>query len=194
MIGLVMCGGRGTRMGEGEEKLLLRYKKPVVQHVISALQESGCFSKVVCATSPNAPRTAEFVRGLGVQTLGTAGRGYVQDLGEAIRNFGEEVFVASGDLALLDAEIVKKIASMRDPTRTWTSVIVSEQFLGTLGTRAEFVVRYEGRQCAYTGISIVNPEGVEAGKHVDEGYILIDDRRVAVNLNTKKDFDLLGAA
>lgn len=194
MIGLVMCGGRGTRMGGGEEKLLLRYKKPVVQHVISALQESGCFSKVVCATSPNAPRTAEFVRGLGVQTLGTAGRGYVQDLGEAIRNFGEEVFVASGDLALLDAEIVKKIASMRDPTRTWTSVIVSEQFLGTLGTRAEFVVRYEGRQCAYTGISIVNPEGVEAGKHVDEGYILIDDRRVAVNLNTKKDFDLLGAA
>lgn len=194
MIGLVMCGGRGTRMGEGEEKLLLRYKKPVVQHVISALQESGCFSKVVCATSPNAPRTAEFVRGLGVQTLGTAGRGYVQDLGEAIRNFGEEVFVASGDLALLDAEIVKKIASMRDPTRTWTSVIVSEQFLGTLGTRAEFVVRYEGRQCAYTGISIVNPEGVEVGKHVDEGYILIDDRRVAVNLNTKKDFDLLGAA
>lgn len=194
MIGLVMCGGRGTRMGGGEEKLLLRYKKPVVQHVISALQESGCFSKVVCATSPNAPRTAEFVRGLGVQTLGTAGRGYVQDLGEAIRNFGEEVFVASGDLALLDVEIVKKIASMRDPTRTWTSVIVSEQFLGTLGTRAEFVVRYEGRQCAYTGISIVNPEGVEVGKHVDEGYILIDDRRVAVNLNTKKDFDLLGAA
>ncbi|MEK6956471.1 MAG: 5-deoxyadenosylcobinamide phosphate nucleotidyltransferase, partial [Thermoproteota archaeon] len=34
MIGLVMAGGKGCRMNLLEEKLLLKYKKPVVLHVV----------------------------------------------------------------------------------------------------------------------------------------------------------------
>ena len=34
MIGLVMAGGKGTRMDIPEEKLLLEYKKPLIFHVI----------------------------------------------------------------------------------------------------------------------------------------------------------------
>ncbi|MGI0102240.1 MAG: NTP transferase domain-containing protein, partial [Nitrosotalea sp.] len=44
-----MCGGKGTRMESVQEKLLLKYRKPIIQHVISALDESGCFSKIICA-------------------------------------------------------------------------------------------------------------------------------------------------
>ena len=53
-----MCGGKGTRMNLPPEKLLLKYKNPVIQHVINALQESGCFSKIIGATSSNAPKTS----------------------------------------------------------------------------------------------------------------------------------------
>ena len=35
MIGLVMAGGKGTRMKSNEEKLLLNYKQPLVLHVIA---------------------------------------------------------------------------------------------------------------------------------------------------------------
>ena len=61
-----MCGGKGTRMNLPQEKLLLKYKNPVIQHVINALQESGCFSKIIGATSSNAPRTNEFLKSLGI--------------------------------------------------------------------------------------------------------------------------------
>ena len=44
MIGLVMAGGKGTRMDLSEEKLLLEYKKPVIFHVIDVLENSACFS------------------------------------------------------------------------------------------------------------------------------------------------------
>ncbi|MGI0027897.1 MAG: NTP transferase domain-containing protein, partial [Nitrosopumilaceae archaeon] len=52
-----MCGGKGTRMNLSQEKLLLKYKNPVIQHVINALQESDCFSKIIGATSYHAPKT-----------------------------------------------------------------------------------------------------------------------------------------
>ena len=194
MIGLVMCGGKGTRMESAQEKLLLKYKKPIIQHVISALEESRCFSKIICATSPNAPKTSEFVRELGIQVTETRGNGYVEDLGKALKNFNEYVFVVSGDLALLDSEIVQKIVNSYQNKDSWTSVLVSKKFLDMIGTKPEYLVNHNGQECAFTGISIVNPKDVSDMKHVKESYILIDDKRVAINLNTKRDYELLGAA
>ncbi|MDE1829130.1 MAG: NTP transferase domain-containing protein [Thaumarchaeota archaeon] len=192
MIALVMCGGKGTRMESSQEKLLLKYKKPVIQHVISALKESECFSKITCATSPNAPKTSEFVREIGMPTMETRGKGYVEDLSEALQNFSENVFVVSGDLALLDSEIIQKIASQYEEGQPWTSVLVSKKFLDSTGTKPEYLVNYNRQECAFTGISIVNPKEIQGMKHVIESYILIDDRRIAINLNTKRDYDLLG--
>ncbi len=194
MIGLVMCGGKGTRMESDQEKLLLKYKKPVIQHVLSALEESDCFSKIICATSPNAPRTSEFVRRFGIPTIETKGNGYVEDLNEALKNFDEPVFVISGDLALLDSEIVQKIVKNYENKQPWTSVLASKKFLDLIGVKAEYLVNYNGQEYAFTGISIVKPKDVVGMEHVKESYVIIDDKRVAINLNTKRDYDLLGTA
>ena len=52
MIGLVMAGGKGTRMNLDDEKLLLEYKKPVVLHVLDSLKHSNSFSKILAVPSP----------------------------------------------------------------------------------------------------------------------------------------------
>ena len=194
MIGLVMCGGKGARMESPQEKLLIKYKKPVIEHVISALEESECFSKIVCATSRNAPKTAEFVTSLGKSTVETKGNGYVKDLNEALRNFDEQVFVVSGDLALLDSDTVQKIVKQSGNNQPWTSVLTSKKFLDSIGVSPEYLVSYNGQEHAFTGISIVNPKDVAGMNHVKESYVVIDDKRVAINLNTKRDYDLLGTA
>ena len=46
MIGLVMAGGKGTRMNLDNEKLLLKYRKPIILHVVDSLKDSNCFSKI----------------------------------------------------------------------------------------------------------------------------------------------------
>lgn len=194
MIGLVMCGGKGTRMESVQEKLLLKYKKPIIQHVISALDDSGCFSKIICATSCNAPKTSQFVKDLGISTVETKGEGYVEDLNHALESFDDDVFVVSGDLALLDSEIVQKIVNDFENRKSWTSVLVSKKFLDLIGVKPEYLVNYNGKECAFTGISIVNPKIIVGMEPVQESYIVIDDKRVAINLNTKSDYDLLGAA
>jgi len=191
MIGLVMCGGKGTRMDLPEEKLLIKYKKPVIQHVISALQDSGIFSQIICITSPNAPKTHQFIKALGIATIETEGKGYVSDLSNALRSLGETVFVVSGDMALLDDKIIRKIITSVDDKEPWTSVLVRKKFLDSIGIEADYVVRYNNEDHAYSGISIVNPKKISEMQQVAESYIVLDDKRVAINLNTKKDYDLL---
>jgi len=193
MIGLVMCGGKGTRMKSSEEKLLLKYKKPIIEHVLNAFENSGIFSKIVCVTSNNAPKTREFVSGLGIDILETKGSGYVNDLGESLLKFDELIFVASGDMPLLDSEIIRKIVKLVNEKNTWTSILVRKNFLQSLGLEAEFFVNYNNEECAYTGISIVDPKRIKNMQYVTESCVILDDKRVATNLNTKKDYDLICA-
>lgn len=187
-----MCGGKGTRMKTPQEKLLLVHKNPIIQHVISALQESSCFSKIVAATSPYAPRTWEFLTNLGINTMDTAGKGYVYDLNMILHNFDEPVFVTPGDMPLLDAEIVKKIIQLADINNIWTTIIISKEFLDSLHLKSEYSVIYEKKQYSYSGISIVNPNKLAGLITVDESYVILDDKRIALNLNTKEDYDLVG--
>ncbi len=193
MIGLVMCGGKGTRMKLSEEKLLLLYKKPLIEHVLNALQNSNIFSNIVCVTSSNAPKTREFVSSLGIDILETKGNGYVTDLGESLSKFQELIFVTSGDMPLLDSEIIKKIVDLVNEENMWTSILIRKTFLLSLGLEAEFSVNYNGEECAYTGISIVDPRQIKNMETVKESYIVLDDKRIAINLNSKKDYDLICA-
>ena len=189
-----MCGGKGTRMHTSKEKLLLTYKNPIIQHVISSLQESGCFSKIVAATSNNAPRTKEFLINLGVFTMDTSGKGYVYDLNQILYNFDEPVFVISGDLPLLDPEIIKQIVQKTGTDDTWTTVIISKEFLESLSLKQEYTIIYNKKQYSYSGISTVDPTKVTNMKPVNESYVILDDKRIALNINTKEDYDLLCAS
>ncbi|WP_320416672.1 NTP transferase domain-containing protein [Candidatus Nitrosotenuis chungbukensis] len=114
MIGLVMAGGKGTRMDAKEEKLLLQYKKPVIIHVIDALKNSNCFSKIMAATSNNSPNTQSLLQNNGIEIIKTKGDGYVSDLNTALSCLQEPTIVVSGDLPLLDGEIIKDLVASYD--------------------------------------------------------------------------------
>ena len=102
MIGLIMAGGKGTRMQSNEEKLLLEYKKPLVLHVIDALKNSNCFEKIIAATSPNSPQTHRILTENNVVIFETLGENFVIDLNNILKELDDYVFVTSGDLPLLD--------------------------------------------------------------------------------------------
>lgn len=191
MIALVMCGGKGSRMESSEEKLLLKYKKPIIEHVLNALENSKLFSKIICVTSNNAPKTRQFVTKLGFEIMETEGHGYSEDLSKILAKFSEPVFVVSGDMPLLEPIIINKIIELADTKNVWNSIMVKKKLLTSLGIDTEFFITIKGEEYAYTGISLVDPTKIHLGKPVDESFIIFDDKRVAVNLNTKKDYDLL---
>ena len=191
MIGLVMAGGKGIRMNLDNEKLLLKYKKPVILHVIDSLKNSNCFSKIISITSSNSPKTKKLLQENNVETFDTPGIGYVEDLNLALKTINDIVLVSSGDLPLLDEEIIQKIVTHYNSQNIWTSILVTNKFLTTLGIESDYSVNFNNQVCHYTGISLVNSEKISSLENLEENFIIIDDKRIAFNLNTKQDYDLL---
>ena len=194
MIGLVMAGGKGTRMNLDSEKLLLQYKKPVILHVVDSLKNSNCFSKILAITSSNSPNTKKLLQENNIETFDTPGIGYVEDLNLVLKTINDIVLVTSGDLPLLDKEAIQKIVNQYDSQNIWTSILVTNKFLTTLGITSDYSVTFDNQTCHYTGISLVNSEKISSLKNLEENYVIIDDKRIAFNLNTKQDYDLLSTA
>ncbi len=194
MIGLVMAGGKGVRMNLDNEKLLLKYKKPIILHVIDSLKNSNCFSKILAVTSSNSPKTKTLLQENNIETFDTPGIGYVKDLNLALKTINDVVLVTSGDLPLLDKEVIQKIVTHYDSQNIWTSILVTNKFLTTLGIESDYSVNFNNQVCHYTGISLVNSEEISSLENLEENYVIIDDKRIAFNLNTKQDYDLLSTA
>ena len=194
MIALVMAGGKGTRMESEQEKLLLKYKKPIILHVIDALIESEYFTKIIAITSKNSPKTQQLLLEKKIETLETPGNGYVSDLNQILCSLDESVFVTSGDLPFLDSEIIKIIAQMYSSENVWTSIVVTKGFLDSLHLKSDIPVMHEDQDCYFTGISLVDSKQITNLENVKENYQILDDKRIAFNLNTKQDYELLGVS
>ena len=191
MIGLVMAGGKGTRMNLDDEKLLLQYKKPIILHVVDSLKNSNCFSKIFAITSSNSPKTKKLLEENNVETFDTLGIGYVEDLNLVLKTINDEVLITSGDLPLLDEKIIQKIVSQHTSQKIWTSILVSNKFLTTLGLDSDYSITFDDKPCHYTGISLVNSEKITSLENLVENYVILDDKRIAFNINSKQDYDLL---
>jgi len=191
MIGLVMAGGKGIRMNLDNEKLLLKYKKPVILHVVDSLKNSNCFSKILAITSSNSPKTKKLLQENNVETFDTPGIGYVEDLNLALKTINDIVLVSSGDLPLLDKEIIQKIVTHYNSQNIWTSILVTNKFLTTLGIESDYSINFDNQVCHYTGISLINSEKITSLENLEENFVIINDKRIAFNLNTKQDYDLL---
>ncbi|MEX0656551.1 MAG: NTP transferase domain-containing protein [Nitrosopumilaceae archaeon] len=192
MIGLVMAGGKGSRMNLSEEKLLLKYKKPIVLHVVDALKNSECFSQIVAATSQNSPKTKKLLEENGIKVFETLGNGYVEDLNVVLQSFDDYVLVVSGDLPFLDEQIIKQIANQKSDN-VWLSFLVTKEFLDSYNIKPQYTTRFEGKKCAFTGISFVNAKKISSLDTVKENYVILDDKRIAFNLNTKDDLSILSS-
>ena len=189
MIGLIMAGGRGTRMDTNEEKLLLKYKKPVILNVVDAFQDADCFSKIIALTSSNSPNTEKILKETGIDIISSRGESFVSDLNEMLQQLDEMVFVTSGDLPLLDSQIVKTILDHHEAEQTWTSIVTTLPFQKTLGIKSDCII--ENHDYVQTGISIVNAKKITNLDPVEEKFLVIDDKRIGLNLNTKDDYNLL---
>jgi len=194
MIGIVMAGGKGSRMKISEEKLLLKYKKPIILHVAHALSNSKCFSRLIFVTSPNSPKTKRLLLENNYETMDSSGRGYVEDLNVLLKSLDDSVFITSADLPLLDSKIVKKIVGFYDEDKNWITILVTKKFLSSLGISSNYEVIFKDQVCHYSGISMINSKKISNLNNIEENFVIINDKRIGLNINTEQDYRLLGTA
>jgi adenosylcobinamide-phosphate guanylyltransferase len=186
MRALIMAGGAGRRLNLGEKPLILIAGQPMIAHVIRAFREAGC--EAVVAVSPQTPMTLNWCRASGIEWCRAGGKGYVDDMVEAVRLIGEEgpLFVSVSDIPCVTAGVVKRIAASyerggKDALSTWVPASRVHTCRGGMPYR-ECI---DGIDACPAGINILR--GDRIGEVQDEQQLLLDEPCLALNVNTRAD-------
>ncbi|WP_457620615.1 NTP transferase domain-containing protein [Methanopyrus sp.] len=182
---LVMAGGRARRMGGVEKPAVEVAGKPMLVWVLQALQDSSRVESITVAVSRGARITRSIAERLGVKVVVTPGRGYVHDLRFALENVGTPALTVTADLPCLTADIVDLVVAV------WSAVpepSLSVWIPRSLVMKAGLSLwrRFES--------TVGNVRAVVAGLNVvgglrktDEFKLLLDEPRLAYNVNTRHD-------
>jgi adenosylcobinamide-phosphate guanylyltransferase len=184
-----MCGGKATRMQAETEKSLLKVGNvKMIERVVSALADSGGFDKIVAVVSPNTPKTKEFLGSKEIEVIETAGEGYPQDLSHLLAKLKpEKVMILPADIPLLDVQtlndIFDAVSNKQEPA---VSIVLDKGFVESTGVKPSVVF---DRYC-HSGITVFDTSRV-AGGIVQERYVVMNRKEIALNVNTKEEMELV---
>jgi adenosylcobinamide-phosphate guanylyltransferase len=188
--GLVMAGGRGSRLGVGVEKPLLPIcGEAMLKRVVKALKSSKFVEAVFIAVSEWTPNTKREAERLGI-VIETGGLGYVDDLREALRvvwaGYGfKDVVVASSDLPLLDGELIDDVVKRYvESGREALTVVVDREAYEGLGFDAEYLIECEGKLAVPVGLNVLRADLVDRKDVLEEEVYLHPRVERLVNVNT----------
>lgn len=186
MRALIMAGGSGSRLNSGEKPLALIGGKPMIAYVINAFENAGC--ETVVAGSPKTPMTANWCRANGIVFFRADGRGYVDDMVQAVRSLDEDspLFVSVADIPCITETVVLSIkdaylASGKDALSTWMPAAAVTSCRESMPYREEI----RGTEACPVGINIIR--GDRAGEEQDEFRLLLNEPSLALNVNTPAD-------
>lgn len=194
MDALVMAGGRGSRMKLPIEKPMLEINgKKLIEYVLDMLEESGHVAKIYVAASSNGPDTRKWLQdsGRSINIVDTPGSGYVSDMVGAVRVAGISgpVLVVMADLPLLTPEMIDEIVAKYDQVpQPALSVYNLLSVCRSKGLRPDTVFNKDGQLIVPSGINILDADNIH--KEQDDYNYVLDDHKLAVNVNTVEDLEI----
>jgi adenosylcobinamide-phosphate guanylyltransferase len=186
---LLMAGGKGTRLKtKGEKPLIKVCGKPMIQHVLEALKGTAKVEDIIVAVSRHTPKTAAFVRKQALKVLQTPGRGFCLDAKYAIKKLKlGTVLTICADLPLITSEFIDKVITFYEQCKKPALTVMAPQELYIKhGLSVNYVFNVKGKSLIPIGVNVVNGKRI-GEKNLDEEILVIDDVKVAVNVNTLDD-------
>ncbi|MDO9325875.1 MAG: NTP transferase domain-containing protein [Methanoregula sp.] len=186
MYALIMAGGAGVRLNLGEKPLILIDGHPLISYVINAFKRAGCTP--VVAVSVQTPMTLNWCRAQGIESVKTDGAGYIDDMVSAVTMLEEEkaLFVSVSDIPCIIPEIIHTISesyisSGKEAASTWVPASAVRSCREAMPYREEI----HGFMACPAGVNILRGDIIAQPQ--DELQILLDEPRLALNVNTRAD-------
>jgi adenosylcobinamide-phosphate guanylyltransferase len=190
VLALILAGGGGTRLDLGEKPLVLIRGKPMIEYVIDAFTAAG--HEVVVVLSGKTPFTRNWCRAREITHLTTSGAGYVDDIAEAVGTIGVTgpFFTCVADLPCLRPEIIREVETRyRESGREACSVWIPRELASSSGCRSSYTGTVSGIAACPAGINILRGDLIDRSQ--DELALLITDKRLAYNINTREELAML---
>jgi len=182
-----MAGGLGTRLQMGEKPMVRLFGRPLIDRVVSALEDSSV-ERVVVAATASVPETIRWVEEAEIEVVETPGGGYVPDMAFAVEmaRIDAPVLIVMADLPLLRGEIIDEIIEVYEKVpEPALSVHTPLEIYRRIGGRPDALFNYRGRFIVPSGVNVLLGSKI---RFEQEDYHLILDRiELAVNVNSPRD-------
>lgn len=186
MLAVIMAGGAGSRLGRGEKPLSLVCGRPMISYITDAFCSAGCVPVVV--VSPKTPMTANWCRAQDIPVIRTGGEGYIEDMVSAVRNLEVKtpLVISVADIPCITPAIITTIreayrACAKDALSTW----VPADRVKSCRDGMPYHEQIGGTDACPAGVNILRGDGIE--REQEEFAFLLDEPRLALNINTRED-------
>lgn len=186
---IVMAGGRGTRLKTPVEKPLFKlHNKPLIKYVLDNLNSSKLIEKIIIATSPNTPKTSEYIKNFNHEILDTPGVDYLNDLSFILDYFEKKshediLLFINADLPFIDGVCIDYILeSYFECQKEALSTLIPVTVFKKLNLEYE----YEYNGLVPVGVNILK----SINKIQDEYQLIIEKEELAFNINTLQDAEI----
>ena len=187
MDALIMAGGRGSRMGPGmvEKPMLEVGGRHIIDRVVEAVSGAEKVSRVLVSVSDNTPRTEEFLRSIGVETIRTSGADFMEDMHSAFEVLDSDfVLTCPSDMPMLKSFTVDSFIRFFSPEMESAIAVVDYDTVVNTGITPSFSIDIDGSRWVLSGLCISDRRKTLDGVYLRECYMKTDWPDLAVNVNT----------
>ena len=188
---LIMAGGKGTRMGLAIEKPLLSFLgKPLIEWVVDAVKTAEKISKFYIVTSDNAVETERKCLRDGLKVIRTDGKGYHDDLKQAVlaAQLRGPVLTMPADLPAVTGKFLDKVVTAYEECgKDALAVFVPIKTREALELSVSSTDEHKGVWYAVSGVNVINGARIRDEGKIDTGAIITEEVEVLLNINTLKD-------
>ncbi|HMA04893.1 MAG TPA: NTP transferase domain-containing protein [Methanomicrobiales archaeon] len=188
MLALILAGGEGSRLGLGEKPLVDICGKPMVAWVIDAFTGAGL--EVAVVASSRTPMTLNYLRAQGIPFYRAQGRGYVEDIVEAVTTLevSAPLFTSVADIPCLRPDHVKKIReAYLSQEKPALSSWIPRDLCPVGGCRTGYTEMVDGVPSAPAGVNVLLGERIREPQ--EEHRLLLHDPALAWNVNTPEELE-----
>jgi len=188
---IVTAGGKGSRIKqmEGEKPLIPVLGIPMIDRVLEAVMASSGVGAVLVSITSNTPRTEEHLRKRGIDVIITDGRGYSEDLNQAMSGLAtDQVMVLPADMPLIRPETIEEVLRQAEGMKVGSfCVTVPVELMRALGLNLTYSLTVDGREVVLCGVSVVDRKAMLTGLELEQSYMISESEELALNVNTVGD-------
>jgi adenosylcobinamide-phosphate guanylyltransferase len=187
---LVMAGGKGTRLKMGEKPLVSLLGRPLIDYVVSALEDS-ISGRIFVAATKNAPLTRGWARERGLYVVDTPGIGFVADMVSGVESacVTKPILIIMADLPLITSDLIDEVMDIYEQRpEPALSTHTPLHLHGRLGRRPDSLFNYQGQLIVPAGINVL--DGSRIKEEQEDFHLILERMELAVNVNTADDLQL----
>ena len=177
MKGIIMAGGRASRLGGKKEKALLKIGgKTLLSRAADALAVEG-IDEILVAFTTNTPSTHELAEKTGLSVFQTGAEGYHEDIIELLKAFGPFTSL-NVDVPFVGRQHVRRLLAGSGEESVAAvvpaSIAIREPDADSVGDDGR------GRRVIWVGLNYVT-------RRPRTSLLTFDDPMLTVNINTEED-------